>query len=85
MFLIDDILLSPLKGVVWLAKELRAKAKEKMEDTPEKLKRKLLDAQMALEAGQITEEEYQEKEKDILERLEALKKKTKRSRNNSNK
>jgi len=76
-FLIDDILLFPVKGVIWIGKKIRDMALEELEDTPEKLQRELLDLQMALEAEQITEAEYQKKEKDILERLEALKKEEK--------
>ena len=76
-FLIDDILLAPIKGIVWLAEKIRDMALEELEDTPEKLQRELLDLQMALEAEQISETEYQKKEKDILERMEALKKETK--------
>jgi len=73
-FLIDDILLFPVKGVVWLSEKVRDMTLEELEDTPEKLKRELLDLQMTLEAEQITEAEYQTQEKDILERLEALEK-----------
>ena len=76
-FLIDDILLAPLKGIIWIAEKIRDMALEELEDTPEKLQRELLDLQMALEAEQITEAEYQKKEKDILERLEVLKTKSK--------
>ena len=72
-FLIDDILLFPIKGIVWIAEKVRGMALEELEDTPEKLQRELLDLQMALEAEQITEAEYQKKEKDVLERLNALK------------
>ena len=71
-FLIDDILLAPIKGIVWVAEKVRDMALEELEDTPEKLQRELLDAQMALETEDITEAEYQKKEKDILEKLEAL-------------
>ncbi len=74
-FLIDDILLAPIKGIVWIAEKVRDMALEELEDTPEKLQRELLDLQMALEAEQISEAEYGKKEKDILERMEALKKK----------
>ena len=74
-FLIDDILLAPIKGIVWIAEKIRDMAVEELEDTPEKLQRELLDLQMALEAEQISETEYQKKEKDILERLETLKEK----------
>ena len=76
-FLIDDILLFPIKGVVWIAEKIRDMALEELEDTPEKLQRELLDLQMELDSEQITEAEYQKKEKDILGRLEALREKTK--------
>ena len=72
-FLIDDILLAPIKGIVWIAEKIRDMAVEELEDTPEKLQRELLDLQMALESEQMTEAEYQKKEKNILERLESLK------------
>ena len=72
-FLIDDILLAPIKGIVWIAEKIRDMALEELEDTPEKLQRELLDLQMALETEQISETEYQKKEKDILGRLESLK------------
>ena len=72
-FLIDDILLAPIKGIIWIAEKVRDMALEELEDTPEKLQRELLDLQMALESEQIAEAEYQKKEKDILKRLESLK------------
>jgi len=72
MFIIDDIFffLNP----VWIAKKIRDMALEELEDTPEKLQRELLDLQMALESEQINEEEHKKREKNILERLEALNK-----------
>ena len=73
-FFIDDILLAPIKGIVWIAEKVRDMALEELEDTPEKLQRELLDLQMAFESEQITEAEYEKKEKDILERMEVLKK-----------
>jgi len=76
-FFIDDILLAPIKGIVWIAEKVRDMALEELEDTPEKLQRELLDLQMAFETVEITEAEYQKKEKDILERLEVLKTKSK--------
>ena len=70
MFLIDDFL-------IWIFKTIHDRALEELEDTPEKLKRELLDNQLLLETDQITEEEYNKKEKDILARMEALKKEEK--------
>ncbi len=77
-FLIDDILLFPIKGIVWIGEKVRDMALEELEDTPEKLQRELLDLQMALEAEQITEAEYQKREKDVLERINALKERNKK-------
>lgn len=74
MFIIDDILLAPAKGFLRIFKEIQKKAEEEMRDTPEKLKKRLLDLQMLLHKGQITEQAYIKKEKNILKRLNALKK-----------
>jgi len=71
-FLLDDILLFPVKGVIWIGEKVQDMALEELEDTPEKLQGELLELQMALEAEQITEANYQEREKDILVRMEAL-------------
>lgn len=77
MFIIDDLLLLPIKAFFGLFKKIHDLAKEELEDTPEKLKRELLDAQMLFETDEISEEEYQKREKDILKRLAAFKKEEK--------
>lgn len=69
MLLIDDFLF-------WIAKQIHGRVMEELEDTPEKLKRELLDIQILLETGQISEKEYKKKEENILERLNALKETT---------
>ena len=70
MFIIDDLFcfLNP----IWIAEKLREIALKELEDTPEKLKEALLDLQKLLEMGQISEKEYPEREKSILERLNTL-------------
>ena len=72
MFIIDDILLSPIKGFLYIFKEIEKVAKGEMEDTSEKLKTELLEAQMLFETDQISEKEYSKREKNVLERLNAL-------------
>ena len=73
-FLIDDYLLLPFRLGLDIAEKIRDMAAEELEDTPEKLQRELLDLEMALEIEEITKKEYEKKEKDILARMEALKK-----------
>lgn len=69
MFLIDDILLSPLKGLVGVAKILQKQAYEQLYD-PGKIREELMALQLQFELDEIDEEEYNQKEKDLLERLE---------------
>jgi len=76
MFIIDDILLAPVKGLLYVFKEIHKIAEEELEDTPEKLKKELLRLQMLFETDQINEEEYSKREKNILERISALQKKS---------
>jgi len=70
MFLIDDFLM-------WIFETIHDQALEELEDTPEKLKKELLELQMLFETDQITEKEYSKKEKEILQRMNALQKKSK--------
>lgn len=68
MFLIDDILLAPLKGIIWLGKEIN-NVIEKDESDEGKIKEKLMELQFKLELDEITEEEYKKQEKELLDRL----------------
>jgi len=74
MFFIDDLLLLPARMGMDIVEKIRDMALEQLEDSPEKLQRELLDLELALETEDITEEEYNKKEKDILAKMEALKK-----------
>lgn len=76
MFLIDDLLMLPIKGFLNVFKEIQKKVEEEGKDTPEKLKKELLELQRSLEAGRINEATYSKKERNILERLNALRKET---------
>ncbi|MDP2683046.1 MAG: gas vesicle protein GvpG [Deltaproteobacteria bacterium] len=70
-FLLDDILFSPVHGVVWLAEKIKEAAEaEKFDES--KIRESLLDLQMKLELEEITEEEYQERETELMERMEEI-------------
>jgi ribosomal protein L29 len=73
MFLIDDLLFLPAKGFIAIVRKIRDMAAEELEDTPEKLQRELFDLQMMLDSGEISAQEHQKKEENILQRLNALK------------
>ena len=70
MFLLDSILLAPVKGIVWLGKKIDEVIKT--EQGENRLKDTLLELQMRLELGEFSEEEYRRQEASLLERLEAI-------------
>jgi hypothetical protein len=72
MFIIDDILLSPAKGFMWLVKELHKAAEAEMADERTGLMRRLQSLHMRLEAGDIEEAEFETLEEELLDRIEAL-------------
>jgi len=71
MFLIDSILLAPLRGVVWLGEKLNEMAEKELSDTGH-IKEELMALQLKFELDEITEREYDEKEKELLDRLDAI-------------
>jgi len=71
MFLIDSILLAPLKGVVWLGEKLNEMAEKELSDDG-RIKEELMALQLKFELDEITEHEYNEKEKELLDRLDAI-------------
>ena len=72
MLLIDDLLLSPFKGLLWIFKEIHEAARQEVENETEELKTALAELYMQLDTGQISEEEFTAEESRLLDRLEAL-------------
>jgi len=71
MFLLDDILLAPVNGVIWMGRKLNEVIQHEENDEG-KLKENLLELQTKLELDEISEEEYRRQETALLERLEAI-------------
>jgi hypothetical protein len=71
MFLFDDILLAPLKGVIWLGKKINEVGEKKLYDK-DSIKEELMALQLQFELDEINEQEYDEKEKELLDRLDAV-------------
>jgi len=69
MFLIDDILLAPLKGVVFLAEKINEIIEKEMSDEGT-IKERLMALQLKFELDEIDEEEYDRREDELLKLLE---------------
>lgn len=72
MLIIDDLLLSPFKGLLWIFKEVHEAARQEVENETEELKTALAELYMQLDTGQISEEEFTVEEARLLDRLDAL-------------
>lgn len=72
MFIVDDILLAPAKSMWWLFKEIHKAAAQELAADAERLTRELSDLYRQLERGEITEAQFDEREEQILELLDAM-------------
>ncbi len=76
MGLLRTLLLSPVKGpvdgTVWIARKINEAAERELND-PAALRKALRGLEEQLLSGEITEDEYDRAETEILERLKALK------------
>lgn len=73
MFLVDDILLAPTRGLLWIFKEIQHAVEAEQANEAEAITTKLSELYMMLETGQMTEAEFDAAEKVLLDRLDVIK------------
>ena len=71
MFIVDDIVLSPLKGLIWLSDKINDMVQREMSDEG-LIKERLMELQLRFELDEIDEEAYTRQEKELLKRLNAI-------------
>ena len=71
MFLLDDILLAPLKGVIAIGKKLNEVVEKETSDEG-RIKEEMMKLQLKFEMDEISEEEYDSREDELLEMLERI-------------
>jgi L-fucose isomerase-like protein len=69
MFILDDILLSPARALLFILKEIHNRVEEELYDE-EQIVKQLKNLQVAFELGEISEEEYELAEEKLMERIE---------------
>jgi hypothetical protein len=72
MFLLDDILFFPGSALGFVLNKIHEAAQEELRARPEALRTELALLYQELEAGRITEQEFDEREKPLLDLLDAL-------------
>jgi len=73
MFLIDDLLLAPLKGVIFIGKKINEVIEKEMSDEGA-IKERLMALSLKFEMDEIDEEEYDKREDELLKLLENIRK-----------
>ena len=72
MFILDDLLIGlPAKGLLGIVKKIAELAESELTDES-KIREELLLLQTLYETDQITEEEFQTREDELLERLNMI-------------
>ena len=71
MFLVDDILLFPVHGLMRVFREIGNAVEQHSADEVQAIRRELTELYMRLETGKITEAEFDSKEGELLDRLDA--------------
>jgi len=71
MFIIDSILLSPLKGLVWLGEKINEVAEKEVSDEG-RIKENIMELQLRFELDEIDEDEYTRRETELLDRLDEI-------------
>lgn len=72
MFIIDDILFAPFKGLYWIGKEIDKAVTHEQESRRDAITAELSELYMELETGRITEEEFDARESTLLDQLDSL-------------
>jgi hypothetical protein len=70
MLLIDDLLLLPVKGFVGIFKKIHEMAEQELSDQ-DHIRGRLMELQLRFELDEIGKEEYDQREKELLARLDA--------------
>jgi hypothetical protein len=72
MFLVDDILLFPFTSILWVFKEVYHAVEQEQVGEVDAIKAEMTELYMMLETGRITEDEFDDRERILLDRLDAI-------------
>jgi hypothetical protein len=72
MLIVDDLLLFPVRGIFWIFREIHNAAQQEIAGEAESITAQLSELYMMLETKRITEQEFDEREKALLERLDKI-------------
>lgn len=72
MLIVDDILAFPVRSLFWVFEEIRDAAEQGLRDQASTITGELQQLYVLLESGRITEAEFNERETQLLDRLDQI-------------
>jgi hypothetical protein len=72
VLIIDDILFFPVRSIFWLFREISSAVDQELTSRADDIMAELSELYMMLETRQITEDEFEEREKELLDRLDEI-------------
>lgn len=72
MLIIDDILLFPVRSVLWIFREVHKAAQQELATEADAITAELSELYMLLETGRISQEKFDAQEKELLDRLDKI-------------
>jgi len=72
MFVVDDILLAPLKGLAAVCRQVQEAARQELDSQQKAATAALAELHQRLESGQLDEEEFDVEEARLLEQIERI-------------
>jgi len=72
MLLVDDLLLFPFRSILFVLNGIYNTAQQEFTNEAESIRTQLSELYMRLETGEISEEEFDSREKELLDRLDEM-------------
>jgi hypothetical protein len=72
VLLVDDLLMAPMKGILWVFEEIHKAANEAQDARREQIMAALSELYVSLEQGAITEDAFDDREQALLDELDTL-------------
>ena len=72
MLLVDDILFFPVSSILWMFREIHNAAQQELGNEAESITEQLRNLYMQLEVANISEQEFETREKLLLDRLDRI-------------
>jgi hypothetical protein len=72
MLIVDDILLFPMRGLLWVFEEIKDAAEQELRQEAQTITWQLQQLYAMLEAGKIKTEEFDRREAELLDKLDRI-------------